>query len=151
MLQLKQRYPSADPPSLLVSFLLLHELTAIVPLAISFFSLRTLGVGAGLVGWAVAESSESEGAEDSWAKGKLRGWVVEGERKAERVGRRYGAFGYSKETADEHSARRSQVAELPPPSQATPVNVSGDVANLVASYLLVKVRSEPLVALSASR
>lgn len=105
-------------PSLGISFLILHELTAIVPVVLLFWLFQSIGLGVGLLSWikgaadvdeqtdvsytggAVVDNSAG-GAEDlpahaaGW-KGVLRGWYDEAELKVERVGRRYGILGYER-------------------------------------------------------
>lgn len=136
---LRARYPSADPASLIASFLILHELTAIIPL-FGFFSIfKTFGVGVGLAGWAVAEA-ETDTSEPSWARGKVRGWVQEGEEQAEKIGRRYGVFGFEKESKEERVERRER-EKVGEDSVQRDYKVTGDVANLVAAYIATKVSS----------
>ncbi|CUA70571.1 hypothetical protein RSOLAG22IIIB_08986 [Rhizoctonia solani] len=64
--------------SLVVSFGILHEVTALVPLVGVFFGARAVGAGDRAI-----ELVPSE-------------WVKEGEEWAGRVGRRYGLFGFEK-------------------------------------------------------
>ncbi|KAF9031212.1 hypothetical protein BDZ89DRAFT_1064061 [Hymenopellis radicata] len=61
-------------PSLVLSFAVLHEITAIAPLIGGFYTARALGIGERVVSY-VADR---------------------GEQKAERIGRRYELFGYEK-------------------------------------------------------
>jgi hypothetical protein len=131
---LRQRYPLADPPSLIASFLILHELTAIVPLGIGFFALKRLGVGESLVKWTIEGTQQTE---PTWAAGMVRKWAKEGSEQAERIGRRYGTFGFEKETKEAKDERK----RIPIVQSISLSNTGGDVANLVASYLLVKVSS----------
>ncbi|GAA5825564.1 hypothetical protein JCM5353_002342 [Sporobolomyces roseus] len=151
--RLKQRYPSADPPSLFISFLILHELTAILPLSILFGTFHYLGIGAGIVAWTLSESEsttqpslEQEDA-GKWTKEgariKVREWMKEGEDQAERMGRRYGWFGWEKESREERIERKKRLEDEPARSVSKELSneslkVSGDVANLVAAYLVVK-------------
>ncbi|GAA5903741.1 uncharacterized protein JCM6883_005099 [Sporobolomyces salmoneus] len=145
---LRQRYPSADPPSLIISFLILHELTAIVPLGLLFGTFHYLGLGAGIVGWTLAESeststtpSQQAAEEGNWsaegARMKVREWIREGEEKAERIGRRYGWFGWEKESKEQREERKSQPSTAKELSMES-LKVSGDVANVAAAYLVVK-------------
>ncbi|KAI0753468.1 hypothetical protein C8Q80DRAFT_1097271 [Daedaleopsis nitida] len=131
-------------PSLVVSFAILHELTAIVPVAGFFFGARALGVGEGIVG-ALAPRPGAESAStgitaqvrDSWMGERFREWMVEGEARAERVGRRYGWFGFEK---------GSRAVALSPEEQSThgqesvlvSGKIAGDVANVVVAYALTK-------------
>lgn len=124
-------------PSLIVSFAILHELTAIVPVAGFFFGARALGVGEGIVG-ALAPRHGAESAStgitakvrDSWMGERFREWMVEGEARAERVGRRYGWFGFEKGStpvalsAEEQSTHGQE-------SVLVSGKIAGDVANVV--------------------
>lgn len=138
---LRTRYPHLDPASLVTSFLVLHELTAIVPLFLGFYALKTLGVGEQIV-HAVAVDDTAPG-ERGWWQGKMAGWVQEGDKQAEAIGRRYGAFGFEKETREQREARKSLAVTEMDAGAAVPggtaARLGGDVANLVAAYLLVKV------------
>ncbi|GAA6007792.1 hypothetical protein JCM11491_003965 [Sporobolomyces phaffii] len=149
--KLRQRYPSADPPSLVASFLILHELTAIVPLSVLFGAFHYLGLGAGIVAWTLAESESDSTAPTgvqhggTWsaegARIKVREWIREGEDKAERVGRRYGWFGWDKESKLERDERRTaRIAQAGTPQDLgiDSLSVTGDVANVAAAYLVVK-------------
>ncbi|ORY82322.1 hypothetical protein BCR35DRAFT_265576 [Leucosporidium creatinivorum] len=135
---LRARYPSADPPSLIASFLILHELTAIVPLFAGFWAFKAAGVGAGLVAWAVADDGEEEQA--SWSRAKFRQWVTDGEEQAQKIGRRYGAFGIEKESKEQKEERKQREKDGVVDVERAPTtySVGGDVANLVAAYIAVK-------------
>ncbi|GAA6018844.1 hypothetical protein JCM10207_000259 [Rhodosporidiobolus poonsookiae] len=149
--RLHAAYPHTSPASLTLAFLTLHELTALVPLAALFAAFSALGLGGGIVGWAVDEADGARalgegqgetGWADSW-RGTVRGWLQESEDKAERVGRRYGLFGWAKETADERRDRRKRDEERKAAGEVgarekRDLRVSGQVANVVASYLVVK-------------
>lgn len=146
--KLRTRYPHVDAPSLIASFLILHELTAIVPLFIGFVGLKQLGVGESMISWTMKEVGDEAGAAGpSWSGTKLRGWMKEGNEQADRIGRRYGILGFEKESkADREEMKRSiregMVDATTSDGQALRVG-GGDVANLVASYLLVKASSSP--------
>jgi hypothetical protein len=81
-----------------------------------FYGAKAVGVGEGLVGALKSDDSEE------WWKGKAREWIEEGEERVDRVGRRYGWFGYSK-----GDTREGRLA------------VAGDVANAVVAYGVTKV------------
>ncbi|KZT72445.1 hypothetical protein DAEQUDRAFT_686204 [Daedalea quercina L-15889] len=89
-------------PSLLFSFAVLHELTAIVPLAGLFFTVRALNVGERVLkvfpnkvtDEAALDPPIEEEKDFWWRLG--RQWEEEGRHMAERVGRRYGLFGFPK-------------------------------------------------------
>lgn len=125
-------------PSLILSFGIVHELTALIPLVGVFYTSRALGIGEGIIRTVVADTetnatSGEEGYEGAvrWGKVKVRGWVEEGDKWAERVGRRYGVFGYEKRRpgeeevySDSESGNRHRIA--------------GDVANAVVAYGVTK-------------
>ena len=115
----------APLPSLLVSFAILHEITAVVPLVAVFYGSRSLGVGEGVVN---AVLSKETSAVPSSAKGVLQSWVVEGEQWAARVGTRYGIFGFEKRTSNE-APNDLQVSS----------RLAGDVANAIVAYGVTKV------------
>ena len=130
-------------PSLILSFGILHELTAIVPIAGFFFAARGLGIGESVVS-ALAPRPETEGEagltgkfRESWVGKRFREWMVEGEARAEGAGRRYGWFGYEKGSkppalSPEEQAERHAEAVLTG-------MIAGDVANAVVAYALTKV------------
>ncbi|KAI6046449.1 hypothetical protein EDC04DRAFT_2558214 [Pisolithus marmoratus] len=111
-------------PSLVLSFAVLHELTAIIPLAGIFFASRQLGFGERVVGQFIRSDTPRD--EPSWLNDHLSQWVDEGERWAERVGYRYGIFGFAKGQPLVATDR-----------QASRV-IAGDVANAVFAYGIVK-------------
>ncbi|WWD21929.1 hypothetical protein CI109_106417 [Kwoniella shandongensis] len=101
-------------PSLMISFLTLHEITAFVPLIAVYYLFAALGLGAGLTAWIERESGEhghghgrtrENGGEvgergeaevvGGWKK-VLGGWYKEGEKRVEKVGKKYGILGYDK-------------------------------------------------------
>ena len=124
-------------PSLILSFGILHELTAVVPLVGVFYGSRTLGVGERIVS-AIIEDKMQDSTNDyheknalSWGKQKLKSWVEQGDRWAIRVGRRYGIFGYEKRmhgTVDD-------IEEMAGVSG----HIAGDVANAILAYGATKV------------
>ncbi|KAK7057557.1 hypothetical protein R3P38DRAFT_2598915 [Favolaschia claudopus] len=109
----------APLPSLVVSFAVLHELTAIVPLVGIFYAARTLGVGERVVAALPTEN-------DNWIAQKCTTWIDDGQQWAARVGRRYGVFGFEKNALDtqQQSLHTDRVA--------------GDVANAVVAYAATK-------------
>lgn len=120
-------------PSLILSFGILHELTALVPLAGVFYGARQLGIGERVVSSLRDTSSsyersntESEQILESWGKNKLRQWMTEGEGWAGRLGKRYGFFGYEKGQE---------------PSRVPTDAIAGDIANAVVAYVATKVCS----------
>ena len=135
-------------PSLVVSFAVLHELTAIVPLAGFFFGARALGVGESVVNVIANSGQGSADGPSGWMREKGREWVDEGERWAERVGRRYGVFGYEKRDRSRAVAvgdgDNNQIELRRQPGEMS-TKVAGDVANAVVAYALTKVRPELLL------
>lgn len=147
---LRSKYPQADAPSLIASFLILHELTAIVPLFLGFWGLKTLGVGEELSNWVKTTelSIGGEGGEGGkrWGKQKVGEWIVEGEKQAGLIGRRYGTFGFEKESKEDRGERKRLEKEAQARGDLVlagvgdgSVKIAGDVANLVVAYIAVKV------------
>lgn len=112
----------------MISFAVLHELTAVVPLIGIFFAAKYAGVGERLVTMmkrdspAVPESETSTGG-GSWLSIKTKEYLDEGEAWASRVGRRYGWWGYRKGAAPDAVAKAEVEGHL-----------AGDVANAVFAY-----------------
>ena len=115
-----------DPSSMVLSFALLHELSAILPLFVVFWILSSLGAGSAVLAWLLPPSSE----ETSSVQAKVRQWVDEGAARAERYGRRKGWFGFEKgsEATGEWSTGQEAGAVL-----------AGSFADAVAAYAIVKV------------
>lgn len=113
-------------PSLLVSFAILHELTAIVPFTAFFYASRQFGAGQILVDYVRREDNQASdrGILDA-ATSKAREWADEGERWAGRVGRRYEIWGMTKRERDQ--------------DHVVIQGLAGDVANAVVAYGLTKV------------
>ena len=131
-------------PSLLLSFGILHELTAIVPLVGIFYGARSLGIGERVVSAIIEDqknvpSSLEDGgisafrSELGWAKQKMKTWVEEGDRWAIRIGRRYGMFGFEKRSPGEVD----DIEKIA--SKASGHVIAGDVANAVFAYGMTKV------------
>ncbi|KAG1854033.1 hypothetical protein C8R48DRAFT_776813 [Suillus tomentosus] len=113
-------------PSLIISFAILHELTAIVPIVGIFYTARSLNAGERVVN-AVALKRDGSIDGQHWVTTRLRSWVDEGEQWAGRVGRRYGIFGFEKGKVVD----QTQTSELSG-------KLAGDVANAVLAYGAVK-------------
>ncbi|GAA5859388.1 hypothetical protein JCM8547_002011 [Rhodosporidiobolus lusitaniae] len=99
---LLHRYPLLSPSSLTLSFLVLHELTAVVPLVPLYYLFTAIGFGATVSAYASGEDA----GEGKGMRERVRGWLEEAEDKAGRVGRRYGWFGMDKESKEEREERR---------------------------------------------
>jgi hypothetical protein len=111
-------------PSLLLSFGVLHEITAIVPFVALFFASRRLALGESLVDRLSGPSGD--GTEDWMIRDRMREWVQEGEAWVGRVGQRYGVFGFQKPS--------SRVSD-----DRVQGRIAGDVANAVFAYAVTKV------------
>ena len=115
-------------PSLLLSFGVLHEITALVPLVGVFYGARTLGIGEVVIDRIVTSNNE-----DDWFKGILRRWIEEGDKWASRVGQRYGVFGFEKLSPD---SARNGACQSPVSGR-----IAGDVANAIVAYGVTKVNA----------
>lgn len=113
-----------DTASMIISFMILHELTAIIPLILLFHLLGLLGVGEQVMAWLLKVS----GDEEDGAKGWLRSKIDEGMQRAESYGRKKGYFGFE---AGSHSA---DVITSTLPSTM----LAGTFANAVAAYAITK-------------
>ncbi|PSR76113.1 hypothetical protein PHLCEN_2v8663 [Hermanssonia centrifuga] len=132
-------------PSLVVSFAVLHELTALVPLAGFFFGARALGVGEGIVQAISSESTNEKGHSGNWAKARCREWVDEGEQCAEKVGRRYGVFGFEKRgTGKDRETFTQDTAGADGVEDTMSARLAGDAANAILAYGVTKVRADIL-------
>jgi len=116
----------APLPALFTSFIILHEASAVLPLFGLFYVSRSLGVGETVVS---SLTPKDESSHDNWAQEKGRAWVQQGESWAQRVGIRYGVFGFEKGMSLE--AAQSHLK----------ANIAGDIANAVAAYAATKVSS----------
>jgi hypothetical protein len=125
--------------SLTVSFAVLHELTAIVPLVGIYWGARAFGVGDKMTRYftemnASQATDDAHGAHDTptISGGKfnetLRRWSAEGEQRVARVGARYGILGFEK---------GQKVTEED--MKALGGRVASEVANGAFAYMVVKV------------
>jgi seryl-tRNA synthetase len=110
-----------DAASMVVSFLILHELTAIIPLILIFYLLGFFGVGEQVMNWLLQVSED-----DSSARQWLRGKINEGMQRAESYGRKKGFFGFEAHSSGEIRAT------------ATTSMLVGTFANVVAAYAITK-------------
>ncbi|EPQ55133.1 hypothetical protein GLOTRDRAFT_111133 [Gloeophyllum trabeum ATCC 11539] len=122
-------------PSLIFSFAVLHEVTAIASLVGVFYGARALGVGDRLlhVAQTTLPSAPDQWSMEHWMRGQWKTWVAEGEKWAEKVGRRYGFFGYEKEpmmpvNPEDGTEARAKMSG----------RIAGDVANAIVAYGLTK-------------
>lgn len=126
-------------PSLAASFLVLHEITAIIPFVGVFYASRALGVGEQVVESMTRDDENGDAAREAGLiKKKTREWVDEGGQMAQRLGYRYGLFGIEKgergvvnSGGEETSGSKSTVVGT---------KIAGDVANVVVAYAVTKVR-----------
>jgi len=114
-------------PSLVASFLILHEVTAIVPFVATFFVAKSYDLGPTLMVETekFLSSSKNDRGDETWFHKRLTHWTVEGQDWVLKVGRRYSIFGL----------QASDQADGPHP---IPSKVAGDVANALAAYLITK-------------
>jgi len=134
----------APLPSLILSFGILHELTAMVPLVGVFYGAKTLGIGDRVVSAIIEDETERKDTGNTersssllFARQKMKEWVDEGDRWAIRIGRRYGIFGYEKR----EKGTKDNVEQMTKASG----HLAGDVANAVVAYGVTKVRSFTLL------
>jgi hypothetical protein len=114
----------APLPALITSFVVLHEASAIIPIVGLFYASRGLGLGERVVEIIKPSGDVSE---LNWAQDKCRSWVQQGEAWSQRVGIRYGVFGYEKGMSIEAAKSHSHG------------EIAGDIANAVAAYAATKV------------
>ncbi|KAH0829159.1 hypothetical protein J3R83DRAFT_2668 [Lanmaoa asiatica] len=117
-------------PSLILSFAVLHELTAIVPLVGIFYTARGLHLGERVVNQFARNDGPDAGPRTGWMTSQFSQWVDEGEKWANRIGRRYGVFGFEKGVLIDHGDSHYSSGQL-----------AGDMANAVLAYGATKVRS----------
>lgn len=156
-------------PSLVISFLVLHEITAVVPVVFLYFLFYSLGLGTGLIAWitgtaghtsSTLDASSTERPDDGerstgarWTdwRGTLGRWIEEGDRKFERVGKRYGIFGYDKhdKSASEGGGGGDGGSDTDGVVVVTEDavkqhRISANLASFTAAYVVVKVsRTRP--------
>ena len=122
-------------PSLIFSFAILHELTAIVPVVGIFFAARTLNIGERVLK-SFPDKFTNEARyhpprdEASFVQTLESQWWLEGRQMAERVGRRYGLFGFPKKGAEGATAE---------PQESVFAKAGPDVVNFIIAYLATKV------------
>ncbi|KAL1745042.1 hypothetical protein HDZ31DRAFT_37283 [Schizophyllum fasciatum] len=131
--------------SLVASFGILHELTAIVPLVGVFCAARSFGLGERAVQAVMRDTDPDATRKDSptlaYVHRTFRNWIEQGDDWAERVGRRYGVFGFEK--------REPGAPPSAPPSTLEPrTRITGDVANAVLAYGVTKAAAPLRVAFS---
>ncbi len=126
-------------PSLVASFAILHESTALVPLVAVFYAARSAGVGERVI-YAMQTSTQESSSDESanagqrWLKRTGRDWMGEAEQWVGRVGRRYGIWGLEKRRRDDVDVRRDVEQE-----ELVMKKAAGDVANALVAYGVTKV------------
>ncbi|CAO1621177.1 unnamed protein product [Jaminaea pallidilutea] len=137
------RSTGTDLASLTASCLILHEITAIVPLVLFFYLLSFFGLGVGLCEWFMAEANgdhagSSDAAGSTWGDMRERWrlevgrWIREGMTRAEKYARSKGWWGFEKgsqgetDTQDDTDSNAQQ-------------KLVGAFANAVGAYVLTKV------------
>ncbi|KAK7691332.1 hypothetical protein QCA50_004726 [Cerrena zonata] len=123
-------------PSLILSFAILHEVTAIAPVAGFFFGARALGVGDRIVEEVARPPSESGSVYRNWVRDKGREWVDEGGKWAQRVGTRYGVFGFEKHSREERTKAGQEDRVIVDGGLSS--KLAGDAANAILAYGLTK-------------
>ncbi|CAL1711995.1 unnamed protein product [Somion occarium] len=123
-------------PSLVLSFAILHEFTAIAPLAGFFLGARTLGVGDRIVQQVAQPLSDPDSVYGNLAREKCRQWVDEGGKWAQRVGTRYGVFGFEKQSKNDRTRAGQEDAVIV--DGALSSRLAGDAANAILAYGLTK-------------
>ncbi|KAF8331850.1 uncharacterized protein EI90DRAFT_3055628 [Cantharellus anzutake] len=109
--------------SLLASFIVLHEITAIVPFVGAFYTFRQFSVGEVALD-KIVQLSQRANPERSWGH-TVHGWIKDGEELVGRVGARYGIW------APESSA------SLHPREDGGPI-IRGVAADAVLAYVATK-------------
>ncbi|KLO18705.1 hypothetical protein SCHPADRAFT_819355 [Schizopora paradoxa] len=125
-------------PSLITSFAILHEVTAVLPLVAVFYAARSAGVGEQVIhavqtSTQVSNSDASANAAQRWLKQTGREWMGEGEQWVGRVGRHYGIWGFEKRKKGEVDAQRDAEKE-----ELVMKNITGDIANALVAYGVTK-------------
>lgn len=94
---------------------------------------------------ASTNSNDDAGAgQRSWVRGKGREWVDEGSIWVEKVGSRYGVFGFEKKTKEEREAvARAAALDGSEKGSAVSAKIAGDAANAIVAYGLTKVSLVP--------
>jgi len=105
-----------------------------------FYALRQADAGQHIVDGLRPAQDGDRNADDSALRSTARRWTDESIAKAERIGRRYGWFGLQKRD------RSAGLAVPDSPDDAAQVSraITGDLANVAAAYVIVKVCADLL-------
>ncbi|WVQ68829.1 uncharacterized protein L199_007038 [Kwoniella botswanensis] len=134
-------------PSMILSFMVLHEITAILPIFLIYWLFSTLGVGLGMVGWIMDVGHQEgstqahiqegeEGEDESVVRRWIRDWYVEGENRIGKIGKRYGIFGYEKGVKDSKEGEEYTDGVLVQSGAGS--GAATKVADAIAAYVVVK-------------
>lgn len=115
--------------TMVASFLILHELTALVPLVLLFYIFGALGVGASVLNWLLGHAEQQSSQDPTSLGARFQAWARLKEERFERYCRRKGYLGFEKQDAETIAA----ADELGKSS-----HLAGSFANMVAAYILVK-------------
>lgn len=140
-----------DLASLTASFLLLHELTAIIPLVCFFYLFGFLGVGEEICRWLENVSAEEDISDKSvavvkgpagtldWVQHKVAGYFEDGMTRGERYARRKGWWGFEKGSQDEMTTTINDGSDVATSTNEGRNKLAGQFANAVAAYVVTKV------------
>jgi hypothetical protein len=133
---LLRKFPHLRPSVLVGSFLFLHEVTAVVPLVGFYYLFSLTGLGLSLTSSLKTSQDKHEEREEGLVRSQLYSWLDAAQQKTERVGRRYGWWGYEKWS--------SKSGPLPEDLALREIEntdkFKGQIANVVMAYTLVKVQ-----------
>lgn len=115
--------------TMVASFLILHELTALVPLVLLFYIFGALGVGASVLNWLLGDAEQQSSQDPTSLGARFQAWARSKEERFERYCRRKGYLGFEKQDAETIAA----ADDLGKSS-----HLAGSFANMVAAYILVK-------------
>ncbi|KAJ1035355.1 hypothetical protein NDA13_000775 [Ustilago tritici] len=115
--------------TMVASFLILHELTALVPLVLLFYIFGALGVGASVLDWLLGDAEQQSSQDPTSLGARFQAWARLKEERFERYCRRKGYLGFEKQDAETIAA----ADDLGKSS-----HLAGSFANMVAAYILVK-------------
>ncbi|KAJ1022491.1 hypothetical protein NDA16_003480 [Ustilago loliicola] len=118
-----------NAPTMVASFLILHELTALVPLVLLFYTFGALGVGTAVCDWLLGDAEMQSDQDSKSLASRFRAWARLKEERFERYCRKKGYLGFGKQDAETIAAAN----DLGKSS-----HLAGSFANMVAAYILVK-------------
>ncbi|KAH8108354.1 hypothetical protein DFH11DRAFT_1691533 [Phellopilus nigrolimitatus] len=126
-------------PSLITSFSVLHEASAVVPLVGVFYACKATGVGDRVVvlARAVDDSNGRQTGEETWVTRTRDRWLNEGEAWVDKIGRYYGIWGFE---SLRHAPAQDTVdlGTFNVREHAASSGMAGDVANALVAYCATK-------------